>query len=76
MGEVKSLVDGFNKGTAASNIATSNEEMVKLHAEFDKYLSNYCLMVIIGGYSQSDFEYKIKVLSQIAETEGKSTRLG
>jgi hypothetical protein len=64
---------GFNKGMAASNIATSNEEMVKLHAEFDKYLSNYCLMVIIGGYSKSDFEYKVKVLSQIAaETEGKS----
>ena len=30
-------------------------------------------MVIIGGYSKSDFEYKIKVLNQIAiETEGKS----
>ena len=29
---------GFNKGMAASNIATSNEEMLKLHAEFEQAL--------------------------------------
>lgn len=64
---------GFNKGMAASNIATSNEEMVKLHAEFSKLLSDYCLMVILGGYSPRDFEYKIKVLNKIAvETGGES----
>jgi glycolate oxidase len=64
---------GFNKGMAASNIATSNQEMLKLHAEFSRLLSDYCLMVIIGGNSKSDFEYKVKVLNQIAvETEGKS----
>jgi len=64
---------GFNKGMAASNIATNNEEMLRLHADFSQLLSDYCLMVIIGGYSESDFEYKIKVLNQIAiETEGKS----
>ena len=62
---------GFNKGMAASNIATSNAEMLKLHAEFSKLLSDFCLMVIIGGYSKSDFAYKAKVLEQIArETEG------
>ena len=32
---------GFNKGMAASNIATSNEEMLKLHAEFSKLLTDY-----------------------------------
>ena len=56
---------------AASNIATSNEEMLKLHAEFSKLLSDYCLMVILGGYSKRDLEYKRKVLRQIAlETDG------
>lgn len=63
---------GFNKGMAASNIATSNEEMLKLHAEFSKLLSDYCLMVILGGYSKRDLEYKVKVLNQIVlETDGK-----
>jgi hypothetical protein len=64
---------GFNKGMAASNIATSNEEMLKLHAEFSNLLTDFCLMVIIGGYSARDFEYKTKVLNQIAiDTQGKS----
>lgn len=67
---------GFNKGMAASNIATSNEEMVKLHAEFSKVLSDYCLMVIIGGYSKNDFKYKINVLNKIAaETKGTALSL-
>lgn len=64
---------GFNKGMAASNIATSNEEMVKLHAEFSKLLSDYCLMVIIGGNSRNDSTYKAKVLDRITEeAEGTS----
>ena len=63
---------GFNKGMAASNIATSNEEMVELYAEFNKLLSDYCLMVILGGNSKRDLEYKHKVLRQIAlDTDGK-----
>ena len=61
---------GFNKGMAASNIATSNEEMVKLHTEFNKLLSDYCLMVIIGGYSENDFQYKAKVLNSVAAETG------
>jgi glycolate oxidase len=64
---------GFNKGMAASNIATSNAEMLKLHAEFSNLLTDFCLMVIIGGYSPRDFEYKTKVLNQIAiDTQGVS----
>jgi len=42
--EIAYEVMGFNKGMAASNIATSNEEMVELYAEFSKLLSDYCLM--------------------------------
>ena len=73
--EIAYEVMGFNKGMAASNIATSNDEMVKLYAEFGNLLSNYCLMVILGGYSKRDLEYKGKVLRQIAlETDGKLFR--
>ena len=64
---------GFNPAMAASNIATSNEEMVKLFAEFSQMVQGPCCMVIIVGDSPSDFEYKTKVLMKIAEeTGGKS----
>ena len=45
---------GFNRGMAASNIATSNPEMLKLHKQFLTDMSDYCLMVVIGGYSSND----------------------
>src|SRR4030042_261991 len=64
---------GFNPAMAASNIATSNEEMVKLFKEFSGMVHGPCCMVIIAGDSPNDFEYKTKVLTQIAaETGGKS----
>ncbi|HEX7475340.1 MAG TPA: hypothetical protein VF318_05185, partial [Dehalococcoidales bacterium] len=71
--EVTFELMGFNRGMAASNIATSNPEMLKLHQQFTKDLSDYCLMVIVGGYSPDDKAYKLKVLDQIAiETEAKN----
>jgi glycolate oxidase len=64
---------GFNAAMAASNIATSNEEMVKLYKEFSGMVQGPCCMIIIVGDSTRDFEYKTKVLKQIAEeTQGKS----
>jgi glycolate oxidase len=57
---------GFNRGMAASNIATSNPEMIKLHKQFMTEMSDYCLMVVIGGYSANDKTYKEKTLNQIA----------
>jgi glycolate oxidase len=64
---------GFNAAMAASNIATSNEEMVKLFSEFNRIVQGPCLMVIIAGNSADDFDYKAKVLLKIAEeTEGKA----
>jgi glycolate oxidase len=57
---------GFNPAMAASNIATSNEEMVTLFKEFSGMVQGPCCMVIIAGDSPRDFEYKTKVLMQIA----------
>jgi glycolate oxidase len=64
---------GFNAAMAASNIATSNEEMVRLFREFNGMVQGPCCMVIIAGDSPNDFEYKTRVLMRIAaETGGKS----
>jgi hypothetical protein len=64
---------GFNAAMAAANIATSNEEDIRLFNEFKKYVQGPCCMVIIAGNSTADFNYKKKVLQIIAEeTGGKS----
>lgn len=64
---------GFNAAMAASNIATSNDEMVQLFEEINQMVDGPCCMVIIAGDSTNDFNYKTKVLHQIAaETDGKS----
>jgi glycolate oxidase len=64
---------GFNAAMAAANIATSNEEEVKLFAEFSNYVQGPCFMIIIAGNSEKDFDYKTRVLEQIInETGGKA----
>jgi glycolate oxidase len=63
---------GFNAAMASANIATSNEEDVRLFNEFSKYVQGPAFMIIIAGNSDRDFEYKTAVLKQIiAETEGQ-----
>jgi glycolate oxidase len=64
---------GFNAAMAASNMATSNEEDIKLFNEFRQFVQGPCFMIIIAGNSENDFRYKEKVLQLIIkETEGKS----
>jgi glycolate oxidase len=58
---------GFNAAMASANIATSNEEDVKLFNEFRKLVTGPSVMIIIAGDSVSDFEYKTKVLAEIIE---------
>lgn len=66
---------GFNRGMAASNIATSNPEMLKLHKKFTTEMSDYCLMLVLGGYSANDLAYKVKTLNQIAvDCQGTSLK--
>ena len=63
---------GFNAAMASANIATSNEEDVKLFNEFSKYVQGPSFMISIAGTSRRDFEYKTKVLEQIIEkTKGE-----
>jgi glycolate oxidase len=61
---------GFNAAMASANIATSNEEDVKLFKEFSRYAQGPCFMISIAGNSARDFEYKTKVLAQIIEKTG------
>jgi glycolate oxidase len=71
--EIAMELMGFNAAMAASNLATSNEEMVKNFQNFSELVQGPCLMVIISGNSESDFDYKKKVLDQImAETEARA----
>jgi glycolate oxidase len=61
---------GFNAAMASANIATSNEEDLKLFREFSQYVQGPCIMIIIAGNSTTDFEYRTKVLKQIVEETG------
>lgn len=61
---------GFNAAMASANIATSNEEDVKLFKEFSRYAKGPCFMISIAGNSARDFDYKTKVLAQIIEKTG------
>jgi glycolate oxidase len=71
--EVALELMGFNAAMASANIATSNEEDVKLFTEFKKYIQGPSFMIIIAGDSARDFEYKTKALAQIiAETGGQA----
>jgi glycolate oxidase len=64
---------GFNAAMASANMATSNEEDVKLFREFSHYVQGPCFMIILAGNSAEDFDYKTKVLALIiAETGGKT----
>jgi glycolate oxidase len=66
---------GFNAAMAASNMATSNEEDIRLFNEFRQMVQGPCFMIIIAGNSKNDFDYKTKVLELIVnETEGKSLK--
>ena len=71
--EISYELMGFNAAMAASNMATSNEEDIRLFNEFRQMVQGPCFMIIIAGNSKNDFNYKIKVLDLIVnETEGKS----
>lgn len=61
---------GFNRGMTAANRATSNPEYVKLYNEYEAELGDYLGMVILGGASPADLEWKTKVLAQIAAENG------
>jgi glycolate oxidase len=61
---------GFNAAMASANIATSNEEDVKLFREFSNYVKGPSFMISIAGNSARDFDYKMKVLAQIIERTG------
>jgi glycolate oxidase len=69
-------VMGFNRGMTAANRACSNPEYLKYYKEYEDELGDYCGMVMLGGYSKGDLDWKVKVLGQIAEeTGGKSFSL-
>jgi glycolate oxidase len=71
--EIGTELMGFNAAMASANMATSNEEDVRLFKEFSKYVQGPCFMIIIAGNSDADFAWRMKVLDQVlAETGGKA----
>jgi len=71
--EIATELMGFNAAMASANMATSNEEDVKLFKEFSKYVQGPCFMVIIAGNSDADFTFRTKVLAQVLEETGGKT---
>ncbi len=66
----------FDKAMLASNIATCNDEDVKLFKQLSDETQGPGFFIIIIGNSPEEFEYKLKVLNIIiSETEGKPTPL-
>ncbi|HSW57246.1 MAG TPA: FAD-binding oxidoreductase, partial [Dehalococcoidales bacterium] len=64
---------GFNAAMASANMATSNEEDVRLFKEFSQYVQGPTFMIVIAGNSERDFQYKTAVLEKIiAEAGGKA----
>jgi glycolate oxidase len=71
--EIAMELMGFNAAMASANIATSNDEDIKLFNEFRNYIQGPSFMIIIAGDSGNDFEYKTKALAQIiGETGGQA----
>ncbi|HEX7475054.1 MAG TPA: FAD-binding oxidoreductase [Dehalococcoidales bacterium] len=68
--EIAMELMGFNAAMASANMATSNEEDIRLFQEFSKYVHGPCLMIVIAGNSDNDFEYKSRVLAQIIRETG------
>jgi len=67
---------GFPVSMMAANIATGNEEEVRLLADLRKAVKGPGFVVIIVGNSRREFEYKKKVLERIVdETEGRSLEM-
>ena len=56
--EVGTVLMGFNANMLAANIATSNEEELRLAAEYTKEVLGPGFVLGVAGNSQRDFDYK------------------
>jgi glycolate oxidase len=73
--EIGYVLMGFNAPMVAANIATSNEEEVKLTKQYLKEVIGPGFATVIAGNSPRDFDYKKRVLEQIIiETGGQSLK--
>ena len=71
--EIGFILMGFNPAMVAANMATSNEEDLKLYKQFSEAVQGPGCMLIMAGNSPNDFEYKKGALQQIiVETDAKS----
>jgi glycolate oxidase len=63
--EIAFGIMGFNANMVAANVATNNEQELRLVPEYEKQIVGPGICVVIAGNSTRDFEYKKKVLEQI-----------
>lgn len=74
--EIAFEIMGFTPSMLSANMATSNDEDVKLMKQIRKSVQGPGFQVIVIGNSKRDFNYKERVLYQIMEeTRGKSLEL-
>jgi glycolate oxidase len=73
--EISLELMGFNVAMVAANITTCNEEEEETFKRLSKEVQGPGFLIIIGGNSTADFEYKKRVLAQIiSETGGQSLK--
>ncbi|MBN1320232.1 MAG: FAD-binding oxidoreductase, partial [Thermoleophilia bacterium] len=73
--EVCYILYGINTAMVSANVSPSNEDQMALFGPMSKDVKGPGFVVIIGGNSKKDFEYKMKVLEAImAETGGESLK--
>lgn len=66
-------VMGFNANMVAANVATTNEEELKLTEAYSKEIVGPGVCLVIVGNSPRDFEYKKQVLDLIIEETGATS---
>jgi glycolate oxidase len=64
---------GFNPNMVAANVATSNEEELKLVEQYTKEIVGPGFCLVIAGNSARDFEYKKQVLDMIIKDTGATS---
>jgi glycolate oxidase len=71
--EIGTVLMGFNANMLAANVATSNEEELRLAAEYGKEVLGPGFVLGVVGISDRDFAYKKQVIDLVLEEAGGSS---
>jgi glycolate oxidase len=71
--EIGTVLMGFNASMLAANVATSNEEELRLAAEYGNEVLGPGFVLGVAGNSQRDFDYKKQVIDLVLKEAGGSS---